>query len=149
MSNNSTWKLIGHSHQIADTGDYDGRYEITNGKISIFTQDDDDEALDTVVSALNDSGCRFYLDDWAEFENRLLKDEISQLKAERDLLKAQLDFVENQMTDGEVEDAIAVIMQQVGPDGHIDGYDYIAAFTISLLYGNGKEWLDDFLKTHK
>ncbi len=31
------WELKGHSHQIADTGDYDGHYEITNGKISLLT----------------------------------------------------------------------------------------------------------------
>ena len=31
--NTIEWKLIGHSYQIADTGDYDGHYEITDGKI--------------------------------------------------------------------------------------------------------------------
>jgi len=75
------WKLIGHSHQIADTGDYDGCYEITNGKVSIFTQDDDDEALQPVVNALNDSGCKFYLDDMHEVENYLLREQIKELKA--------------------------------------------------------------------
>lgn len=76
------WSLIGHSHQIADTGDYDGHYEITNGKISILTNDDDEEALEPVVTALNNSGCKFYMNDAAEFENYLLKEELSQLRAE-------------------------------------------------------------------
>ena len=74
------WKLIGHNHQIADTGDYDGYYEITNGKISLRINDDDDEALQHIVDALNDSGCKFYQDDWLEFENKMLKEEISRLK---------------------------------------------------------------------
>lgn len=74
------WQLIGHSSQIADTGDYDGCYEITNGKVSIYSNDDDDEALQPVVDALNKSGCNFYLDDSYEFENYLLKQEISELR---------------------------------------------------------------------
>ena len=79
--NTSTgWVLKGHSHQIADTGDYDGYYEITNGKISLLTKDDDDEALQPIVDALNDSGCKFYQDDWFKFENNILKEEISRLK---------------------------------------------------------------------
>lgn len=80
VSTSTGWKLKGHSHQIADTGDYDGCYEITNGKISLLTKDDDDEALQPIVDALNDSGCKFYQDDWFEFENKRLKEEISRLK---------------------------------------------------------------------
>lgn len=30
VSTSTDWELKGHSHQIADTGDYDGYYEITN-----------------------------------------------------------------------------------------------------------------------
>lgn len=75
------WKLIGHSHQIADTGDYDGYYEITNGKVSILTNSDNDEALLPIVKALNDSGCKFYLDDAKEVELYLLKKEYTELKA--------------------------------------------------------------------
>jgi len=80
VSTSTLWKLKGHSHQIADTGDYDGYYEITNGKISLLTKDDDDESLQPIVDALNDSGCKFYQDDWFEFENNMLKEEISRLK---------------------------------------------------------------------
>jgi hypothetical protein len=80
VSTSMGWELKGHSYQIADTGDYDGYYEITNGKISLLTKDDDDEALQPIVDALNDSGCNFYQDDWFEFENKMLKEEISRLK---------------------------------------------------------------------
>ena len=75
------WRLVGHSSQIADTGDYDGHYEITNGKISLLTKDDDEEALQPVVDAFNNSGCRFYQDDWFEFENKVLKYEIKSLQS--------------------------------------------------------------------
>ncbi len=75
MNTKNDWTLISHSHQIADTGDYEGCYEITNGKISIFTQDDDDESLEAIVTALNDSGCDFYFDDSAEYEAHLLREE--------------------------------------------------------------------------
>lgn len=81
------WKLIGHSYQIADTGDCDGHYEITNGKISLLTRDDDDEALQPIVNAINSSGCKFYQDDWFEFENDILKREISDLRRQMDELK--------------------------------------------------------------
>lgn len=76
------WELKGHSHQIADTGDYDGCYEITDGIVSIFTKEDDDEGLTPIVEALNNSGCEFYLDDSVEFENHLLKMEIETMKEE-------------------------------------------------------------------
>ena len=80
----TTWKLIPRSYQIADTGDYDGHYEITNGDISIITQDDNEEELQTIVEALNNSGCNFYShnDDkeWLEHENKLLKEELKQLR---------------------------------------------------------------------
>jgi len=81
------WKLVGHSHQIADTGDYDGYYEITNGKVSFLTNSDDEEALFPIVKALNDSGCNFYLDDAKEIELYLLKKEHAELKSEHEKLK--------------------------------------------------------------
>jgi len=79
-SDKLNWKLIGQSHQVADTGDYDGYYEITNGDISIYTKDDDNESLQPIVDALNNSGCIFYKDDFFEYENRRLKEEIEDLK---------------------------------------------------------------------
>lgn len=77
----SEWKLVAHSYQIADTGDYDGHYEITNGKISIFTKDDDDGALMSIVNALNDSGCEFYVDDLS-YEVDCLKSQIKDMMNE-------------------------------------------------------------------
>lgn len=77
----TSWKLIGHSYAIADTGDYDGHYEITNGTISLLTKDDDEESLQPIVDALNDSGCEFYQTDYFKFENNMLREEISRLKS--------------------------------------------------------------------
>lgn len=59
INNHSPWELKSHFGQIADTGDYDGSYEITNGKISLITNDDD-EGLQEIVDALNNSGAKFY-----------------------------------------------------------------------------------------
>ncbi len=73
------WKLIPHSYQIADTGDYDGHYELTNGKISIFSKNEDDDILEGVIKALNESGCEFYLDDSASFEADILREENKRL----------------------------------------------------------------------
>lgn len=86
----SDWKLIGHLYQITDTGDYDGHYEITNGKISLLTRDDDDESLRPIVDALNDSCCKFYQDDWLEFENKIFKDENAELRERVKELESQL-----------------------------------------------------------
>ncbi len=66
------FKVVPHFHQIADTGDYDGCYEITNGDISFFTKDDLEED-ETFVKALNESGCEFYSEDSVEFELQLEK----------------------------------------------------------------------------
>lgn len=75
MEKTNEWKIVAHSHQIADTGDYDGCYELTNGKVSIYTQNEIDDELQPVIDALNDSGCDFYLDDSVEFELHILKEE--------------------------------------------------------------------------
>jgi hypothetical protein len=59
----SKWEFKAHSHQIADTGDYDGYYEITNGDITLITKDDYEETerqLKTAVAALNRWGINFY-----------------------------------------------------------------------------------------
>ena len=95
------WSLIGHSHQIADTGDFDGHYEITNGKISLLTKDDNDEALQTIVDALNNSDCKFYQDDWLEFENEMLKERNKELVSEIASLKQQI--AREEVTDADIE----------------------------------------------
>lgn len=84
------WKLIGHSYQIADTGDYDGYYELTNGKVSILTQYDDEEALRPIIDALNNSGCKFYVDD---SEVACLKAEVNYYSHQNKMLNAVKDEV--------------------------------------------------------
>lgn len=73
MAKKSNWRLKGYFDQFLDIG----YYEITNGKISIFTRDDDEEALLHIVDALNNSNCNFYHDDWFEFENKMRKKNLS------------------------------------------------------------------------
>lgn len=83
MSKHTPWRLIGVSHPIADTGDYSGHYEITDGNMTIITHDDDAEALQPIVDALNNSGCSFYFDDSALYltshENDVLRDRNAEL----------------------------------------------------------------------
>ena len=64
-----------HSFQIADTGDYGGYHEITNGKISLFTKDDPDDIseLEQIAEALDKSELVFYLDDSAEVQAHMYK----------------------------------------------------------------------------
>ena len=86
--------LVPHTHQIADTGDYDGCYEITNGDVSLFTNDDDDVVLERIVEALNDSDCRFFLDEADKIDNfllkELLKDKEQEIKELKEKLKEQV-----------------------------------------------------------
>lgn len=82
MSEKATWELIGHSFQIGDTGDYDGHYELTNGKVSIISEDDEEDQLQEIVDALNKSGCKFRSD--------------YKLENEVDYLKSQLKWFEDQ-----------------------------------------------------
>jgi hypothetical protein len=88
------FELKGHSYQIADTGDYDGCYEITNGKISVFTKDEyDDGSLQKVVDALNESGCSFYLDDTNAFLAYHFEGEAKRLQTELDTYRAALEKI--------------------------------------------------------
>lgn len=58
------WKLLPHYGQIADTGDYDGRCEITDGRSSLFAEgEDDEEVLQHIVDAMNEADCDIYVDD--------------------------------------------------------------------------------------
>lgn len=95
------WELKCHSYQIADTGDYDGYWEITNGKISIFSKDDEEDQLLEVVNSLNESGCKFYLDtndiDFLKAENEWLKNDLAGasgdgMQEEVERLKAELEL---------------------------------------------------------
>ena len=44
------------------------------------------------------------------------------------------------MTTEEIDDLVADIMIEDGPDGHCDGHEIITAFIVELLNGKGKEW---------
>ena len=44
----------------------------------------------------------------------------------------------------EIEETIADIMINDGPDGHCDGSDVIARFVVALLEGRGKEWIEGY-----
>jgi hypothetical protein len=74
------WKLIGHSHAIADTGDYSGEWEITDGHTSFFNHSDenDEEEMQVIVDALNAVHGYFY----TNFEN-----DCDFYKSQIDLLK--------------------------------------------------------------
>lgn len=94
MVNNKIWKLNSHSHQIADTGDYDCIYEITNGAISLYTNDDDDEGMEMVVNALNNCECRFFIED-KSFELSLCEDTVIQLENEIKKLEDVINSIPN------------------------------------------------------
>jgi hypothetical protein len=96
MKAEHTWRLIGVCHPIADTGDYSGHYEITDGNMTIITHDDDAEALQPIVDALNNSGCSFYFDISALYlishENDVLRDRNAELL---EALTEMIDLWEN------------------------------------------------------
>jgi hypothetical protein len=95
MSNKQqpAWEFKAHSYQIADTGDYDGHYELTNGDITLLTKDDDDETerllrmaahfLNKVVINLSDAK----VDDLSfqlhllELEKKQLQERVKELEA--------------------------------------------------------------------
>ena len=86
--NNNKWDFKRHSYAIADTGDYDGYYELTNGEISLITKDDiddlsiEDSYISVIVEALNQLGANW--ENWEQdnlnFEIHLLKQQIQQWK---------------------------------------------------------------------
>lgn len=91
------WEVKSHSHQIADTGDYDGHWEITNGEISICTKDDGDDMdviLKEVADLLNKTEITFYADNPKEidlhFECEGLKIQFSELQAKCDRYESLL-----------------------------------------------------------
>lgn len=49
------------------------------GKSQSGTKDDDEEALQPIINALNDLGCSFYQDNIFDFESKILKEEIKRL----------------------------------------------------------------------
>lgn len=65
------FEVKSHSYQIADTGDYDGYWEITNGTDRIITKEDGDEIeayLQSIADRLNElqAGIGFGIETGAE-----------------------------------------------------------------------------------
>lgn len=65
---NKEWKLITRTHAIADTGDYDYHYELTNGDIVLITRDEVDSEIggdfDIAVKLFND--CDYKWENWKQ-----------------------------------------------------------------------------------
>jgi len=84
------WEVKSHSYQIGDTGDYDGYWEITNGKDSLITKEDYEDIekdLRAVVDLLNNTYANFTVDRGNE---AAMDAEIKWLRQEmEDLKKAQ------------------------------------------------------------
>lgn len=83
------WEYKSHSYPIGDTGDYDGYWEVTNGKDSLITKEDYEDIekdLQAVVDILNNTYANFTFDRnieaALEAENKWLKSELEQHKAE-------------------------------------------------------------------
>lgn len=81
------WEIKSHYHPIADTGDGTVSLELTNGDISLITNDEPgDDVLEGIASQLNNSGCKFWLDDskWAHLpsENEWLKTQLEEKEKE-------------------------------------------------------------------
>lgn len=85
------WEYKNHSYQIGDTGDYDGYWEVTNGKDSLITKEDYDEIekdLQAVVDLLNNTYANFAfnrdVEAALEAENKWLRCELEELKKQPD-----------------------------------------------------------------
>lgn len=73
MKNKPKFEVKSHSYQIADTGDYDGYWEITNGIDRIITREDGDEIeeyLKRIADYLNElqAGDGFAMETGAEID---------------------------------------------------------------------------------
>lgn len=77
MKNN--WTLIPQSYQIADTGDYDGHYEISNGLITLGTTSDDEDSLNSLIYFLNTLEIQIYPTPNYEIELLIEKEENKRL----------------------------------------------------------------------
>jgi hypothetical protein len=85
---NKKWELKPHYHQIADTGDYDGHWELTNGDISLITRDDlddfheDDSYIKVIIEAFNQLGAKWENSDkdTAEYELHLEKQSANSMR---------------------------------------------------------------------
>lgn len=99
MSNKWEYKECFSKGYMED--DWSGHYEVTNGDIALCTIDDPEDITETentlqrVASALNESGCKFYVNTAAELnlhnENMILRgilEDILQLETHDDIIEA-------------------------------------------------------------
>lgn len=85
----NNWRYEEHFRRIPMSDDYDGHYEVTNGSISLCTNDDPEDITETentlqrVAKALNESGCKFYVNTATEhalhIENMLLRNALEEI----------------------------------------------------------------------
>lgn len=101
MKNKPSWEYKEHFHAIGMTGDYDGHYEVTNGDISLCTNDDPEDITETentlqrVAKSLNESECKFYCNTTTEhklhIENMELRYKIDDLRDQAQRMADALD----------------------------------------------------------
>jgi hypothetical protein len=111
--------------------DYSGHYEVTNGEISLCTNDDPEDITETentlqrVANVLNESGCKFYCNTTTEhkmyIENMLLHGKYDELKERAE----------------KMEDALKEILKQR------DYYSVIDLADKALARKEGKEAKDE------
>jgi len=87
MATNKEWELKYHSYAIADTGDYDGHYELTNGTITLITRDEidtenPDSELEKAIYWLNEADIKWenWVEDDLRFQIHLLEEDKKKLK---------------------------------------------------------------------
>lgn len=89
----TTWKAVACSSPIADTGDYDGHWELTNGNIVLITNDDDLAEVDfaDIVDVLNNAGIDFTLDDTANIDKYIAESRLKDALNREAVLVAALE----------------------------------------------------------
>lgn len=78
------WEFKAHNYQIADTGDYDGHYEITNGINRIIIRndfDDAEEVLNKICDIINENELDIEIEDHSE-EAAMASDQVDRLQTQ-------------------------------------------------------------------
>lgn len=116
----SKWEYKECFHQIADTGDYDGHYEISNGKDSISSKDDSHEATSilTTIAVLLNTFDDLKLSTEAETQSN---DLYWEAKGKYDDLKAKYDAI--LATESGHESQTENVWQSGYAAGHEAGYE--------------------------
>jgi hypothetical protein len=145
------WEVKSHSHQIADTGDYDGYHELTNGVISLGTKEDDEETvviLQELATQLNNVGINLFdckADDLA-IDNHLIKEENEQLRQENSRLKQAQQAVWVKATERMPEkfsESVIVRDLRTGKVSLEKNMGHFTAWGAGFLPHKETEWLDE------